>query len=158
MDYILGIREESGCVFCRDVLASGVDPDLVLHRGTESFVIMNLYPYSIGHLMIVPYRHVGRLPALSAAEISEMTGLLQKAERIVAGELGTSRHQVGINVGRCAGAGVEGHLHIHLVPEPSGRCDPDTTELAEPLVETRDRLRRAWESDGSKSGSTETAR
>ncbi len=148
MPYILGIKAAATCVFCEEVLAEGVEPDLVIHRGKTAFVILNLYPYATGHLMIVPYRHVGEITGLTADELEESTSLLQLAERAVEDEIGTRRQYVGINIGRCAGAGVEGHIHVHLVPgrpegEPAAAIVPGQ-EVPEPLLLTRERLARAW--------------
>lgn len=168
MPYILGIKDSAGCIFCEKVLGKRGEEDLVIHRGRHSFVILNMYPYATGHLMVVPYRHAAELTDLTAEELSEATQLLQEAERAVEAEMGTSRQIVGINIGRCAGAGVEGHLHIHLVPEPRagfGSLRPPEPEggtiprdgrhgaagreeegIPEPLAVTRERLSRAWAS------------
>lgn len=152
MPYILGIKASSPCVFCDEIFVESREPDLVLHQGHHCFVIMNLYPYAVGHLMVVPYRHVASLHEMTDDEILEMSSLLRRAETIVERELGTKRQVVGLNVGRCAGAGVEGHLHVHLVPEaegvaPAGAIDdssPMPESLPEELHRTRDRLARAW--------------
>jgi ATP adenylyltransferase len=148
MPYILAIKSHDGCVFCDEVLAEGRDPDLVIHRGRAAFVVLNLYPYTTGHLMVVPYRHLPSMVDLSAEELAESTSLLQTAESVLEEEYGMRAHHVGVNIGHCAGAGVEGHLHIHIVPR--GRDDallpPDGTHdgPAEPLAVTKDRLALAW--------------
>lgn len=148
MPYILGIKEEVGCIFCDEVLVQDAEQSLVIHRGAHSFVVLNLYPYTIGHLMIVPYRHLSRLADLNHDELAEATSLLQKAERLVEAELRVTHHHVGINLGRCAGAGVDGHVHIHLVPMRGGSyMRPPAAahdEPPEPLRATRDRLAKAW--------------
>jgi diadenosine tetraphosphate (Ap4A) HIT family hydrolase len=162
MPYIEGIKNSSDCNFCEKVLGMKGEEDLVIHRGRHAFVILNLYPYSTGHLMVVPYRHVGELADLTSEELAEATCLLGQAERAVEAEFGHGRHLVGLNIGRCAGAGVEGHLHIHLVPgdPPCGpsQCreaaaasgggapasDSTIEDMPEPLAVTRERLRRAW--------------
>jgi ATP adenylyltransferase len=157
MSYIQSIKNGDGCVFCHEVLNDGVEPDLVIHRGQRAFVVLNLYPYTTGHLMVVPYRHVSSLGDLEPAEATESTRLLQQAERAVEAALGVRQHHVGINLGRCAGAGVEGHLHIHLVPRPpvhSGRpFEIPITEIPPPLTETRDRLAAAWRLAATQSNS-----
>lgn len=139
MPYILAIKARDGCVFCDDVLAEGGDSNLVIHRGRHAFVILNLYPYATGHLMVVPYRHVPSMGDLLPDELAETAALLQSAERVIEEEYRAFTHHVGINLGRCAGAGVEGHLHIHLVPKGTREG------MAEPLLVTRDRLIRAWQ-------------
>lgn len=148
MRYIQAIKSGNRCVFCEEVLGDGVEPDLVIHRGRHAFVVMNLYPYTTGHLMVVPYRHVASLSELGPEETEETTLLLQRAEQVVETAFGVRRHHVGINLGRCAGAGVEGHLHIHLVPRtvtPGVElAEPRTNDLPMPLIEARDALARAW--------------
>jgi ATP adenylyltransferase len=109
---------------------------------------MNLYPYTAGHLMIVPYRHVARLGELTTKERDELIRLAQRAEGILEALFDLPTMQIGINIGRCAGAGVDGHLHIHLVPlgpeKPSRPAPQDPSLPPEALVTTRDRLRSAW--------------
>jgi ATP adenylyltransferase len=148
MPYIQSIKTGNKCVFCEEVLGEGVEPDLVIHRGRHAFVVMNLYPYTTGHLLVVPYRHVATLSGLEREEADELTVLLQRAERVLETGLGMRRHHVGINLGRCAGAGVEGHLHVHLVPRPPQSADlPAGAPEADaplPLMETRALLTRAW--------------
>jgi ATP adenylyltransferase len=148
MPYIRAIKQDSGCVFCREILEEMREPDLIVHRGSHAFVVLNLYPYTTGHLMIVPYRHVARLPDLTPDEQGEMLRLLRISELLVEQQVGRCTIQAGINIGRCAGAGVEGHLHIHLVPLVSGSTsDSETanlTEPPEPLVATRERFRASW--------------
>jgi ATP adenylyltransferase len=162
MPYILGIKDSTGCIFCEKVLGKDGEEDLVIHRGRHSFVILNLYPYATGHLMVVPYRHAAELTDLTPDEIEEASRLLQLAERAVEAEMGTARQVVGINIGRCAGAGVEGHLHIHLVPQAPAGLSPavdrrtdardgtpspspeDGERIPEPLAVTKERLSRAW--------------
>jgi ATP adenylyltransferase len=79
MPYIQGIKSASGCVFCDEVLAEGHESELLLHRGRSAFVVLNLYPYTTGHLMVVPYRHVGRLQDLEPGEIEECADLVASA-------------------------------------------------------------------------------
>lgn len=148
MPYIQAIKTGDRCVFCEEVLTEKSDPDLVIHRGDHAFVVMNLYPYTEGHLMVVPYRHVAALAELEPAELAEATRLLQRAERALETALGARRLHVGINIGRCAGAGVEGHIHIHLVPRevPSGDRSARSAPIdaPRPLLEIKERLARAW--------------
>ena len=111
-----------GCIFCG---ALDTDPSspLILHRGARCFVILNKYPYSNGHLLVVPRRHVGTLAGLDAAELGELAALTQAAEKVLTAAYAPHGINVGINVGRAAGAGAPGHLHVHLVP----RWDGDTS-------------------------------
>ncbi|MEM4675736.1 MAG: HIT domain-containing protein, partial [Nitrososphaerota archaeon] len=94
--------------------------DLVLFKGKKCFVLMNLYPYNTGHLMVAPYRHVGNLTELDVDERSELMELIVKSIAVLQKALTPDGFNVGINLGRVAGAGVEGHVHFHVVPRWSG--------------------------------------
>jgi ATP adenylyltransferase len=136
------------CLFCG--LASA-DPDeaLVVARVEHALVVLNLYPYTSGHVMVAPLRHVGDLESLPAGEAAELMHVTQRATAAVKRAYGPEGINVGINLGAAAGAGVPGHLHVHVVP----RWDADTnfmTAVAETRVlpETLDRtlarIRKAW--------------
>ena len=113
--------ESAACVFCAALDPAGPSPHLVF-RGKLAFVILNKYPYNNGHLMVVPKRHVGRLAEATAAELTELIALTRIAEMALTESYGAHGINVGMNLGRSAGAGVPGHLHVHLVP----RWDGDT--------------------------------
>ena len=113
--------ESAACVFCAALDPAGPSPHLVF-RGKLAFVILNKYPYNNGHLMVVPRRHVGRLAEATAAELTELIALTRIAEMALTEAYGAHGINVGMNLGRSAGAGVPGHLHVHLVP----RWDGDT--------------------------------
>lgn len=102
-----------GCIFCPDLI---IKTDLILHRGKTCFVIMNLYPYSGGHLLVVPNRHVAKPEDLSAEERLEMFDLMADSVAILKQELKPEGFNIGMNLGKAAGAGVADHLHIHIVP------------------------------------------
>lgn len=147
--YILSNKDQTGCIFCRKP-ADRSESSLILHRGSGCYVIMNLYPYAVGHLMVVPYRHIARQDALTPTERSEMALLLRRAERALRRELGATEIAMGINLERIAGAGVVGHLHAHLVPLaaaaperdlPGGNDRRDSPELPEAVGDTLKRLR-----------------
>jgi len=105
-----------GCVFC-EALAAGEDPDrLVLHRGESAFVILNRYPYTAGHLMVVPNRHVAGLEELTEAEAQELWALAVRAKGVLDGEFKPEGYNLGLNLGPAGGAGVRDHLHLHVVP------------------------------------------
>src|SRR5262249_36800925 len=106
------------CIFC-DAAAGGSN-GLVVARGALAFVILNLYPYNNGHLMVVPNRHVGTLAAARSDELSEMMQLVRDAEVALTEAYQPQGINVGINLGRAAGAGVLDHVHIHLVPRWAG--------------------------------------
>ena len=109
------------CVFCAALDPAGPSPHVVF-RGERIFVILNKYPYNNGHLMVVPMRHVARLAEATAAELTELIDLVRVAETALTEAYGAHGINVGMNLGRPAGAGVVGHLHVHLVP----RWDGDT--------------------------------
>jgi len=118
LPYVTGPKEP-GCVFCaaRD---EGAAHPLVVWVGRTAFVILNKYPYNNGHLMVVPHRHVSLLGALSADELQEVALLTQRAEAALLEAYRPAGINVGVNLGKAAGAGIDDHLHVHLVPRWSG--------------------------------------
>lgn len=102
-----------GCIFCRN---AGMKTDLILYQGKTAFVMMNRYPYVSGHLMVIPCRHTGMLEDLSTDEKGEMFALVSESVTILKKEIKPEGFNIGMNVGKAAGAGVEDHLHIHIVP------------------------------------------
>jgi ATP adenylyltransferase len=145
--YVAGPKTE-GCIFC-DALSAGNDrAALVLHRTAEGFLILNLFPYNSGHLMVVPTRHVARLDALSSEEAEALMRLTALSVRVIERAAGAQGFNIGMNLGRAAGAGVEDHLHIHVVPRWVGDTNfmpvlGDTKVLPEHLEQTYDRLAAA---------------
>jgi ATP adenylyltransferase len=136
------------CIFC-DAHA-GRDIDLVVLRGRLSYVILNLYPYNNGHLMVVPNRHLSTLEALTPDEQAELMRLTRLAEMALNEGYRPQGINVGINLGKAAGAGIENHLHIHLVPRWSGDTNfmtavGQTRVLPEDLGATAARLRPIFE-------------
>jgi ATP adenylyltransferase len=139
-----------GCVFC----AAPNEPaelSLVVYRGTSNYVILNRFPYNIGHLMVLPYRHVPSLGDLSGSELHEFAELTQRAEAVLTGAFEPHGINVGINLGRSAGAGLREHLHLHLVPRWTGDTNfisvvGETRVLSEELPVTAARLRELWTS------------
>ena len=113
--------ESPACVFCAALDPARPSPHVV-YRGERVFVILNKYPYNNGHLMVVPMRHVARLAEATAVELTELITLTQVAETALTEAYSAHGINVGMNLGRPAGAGVVGHLHVHLVP----RWDGDT--------------------------------
>lgn len=133
-----------GCIFC------DAGQDLILTRGRLSYVILNLYPYNSGHLMVVPHRHVGTLHAATMEELSELMRLTRHAEIALVEAYKPQGINVGINLGRPAGAGVVDHLHIHVVPRWTGDTNfmsvvGNVRVLPEELGETANRLRPIFE-------------
>ena len=106
---------KTGCIFCE-----AAEDSLIVHKGSLCYVILNLYPYNNGHLMVVPVRHVARLADLSSEELLEIGMLTQRSEIALTEAYTPHGINVGINLGKPAGAGVLDHLHVHLVPRWNG--------------------------------------
>jgi ATP adenylyltransferase len=141
---VTGAAGTSGCIFCTP------DDGLTLVRGRLAYVILNLYPYNSGHLMVVPHRHVGSLTDLSDAELTETIGLVRDAERVLTEVYQPHGINVGINLGRPAGAGVVDHIHVHLVPRWTGDTNfmsvvGNVRVLPEELPDSARRLQPAFE-------------
>jgi ATP adenylyltransferase len=148
-EYILGPKEKE-CIFCRMAHEECDSKNYIVHRAAHCFVVLNRYPYTSGHLMIVPYRHLGELEAMTEAELGEMMAL---AQRVVAGQKRESSPQgfnVGFNLGRPAGAGIEEHLHLHVVPRWEGDSSfvsviDDTRVLSLSMESIYESLKRCFE-------------
>jgi ATP adenylyltransferase len=139
------------CVFCR-ILASGEDDDAthIVWRGEKVFAILNAFPYTSGHLLVMPLRHVGDLDALDAAERTELWSAVTHAVGAVRRAYTPEGTNVGLNLGRAAGAGVPGHLHVHVVPRWLGDSNfmtsvAEARVLPESLVDTAAKIRKAWD-------------
>lgn len=138
------------CIFCHALAPPRPgDPDpLVVYRGGLAFVILNKFPYNNGHVMVVPNRHVGRLAELAPDEVIAIMTLAQVVERALTRVYNPHGFNMGINIGTPAGAGVLGHLHLHVVPRWNGDTSfmtvfGDTRVLPEELSATATRLRSA---------------
>ena len=137
-----------GCIFCdKPELDDGAA--LIVHRGRRCYVLLNLYPYSNGHLMVAPYRHLATPGELDEAERAEMWELLDRGIAALTEAMAPHGFNCGVNLGRVAGAGVEGHLHLHVVPRWSGDTNfmpvlADTRVMPEHLSRTLEKLRTAW--------------
>ena len=138
-------EDAPGCVFC-NAPTGEQGKLLIVHHAPLSYIILNLYPYNAGHLMIVPRRHVGQLSALTRDEIHEMAQLTQLSERVLNEAYQPQGINVGMNLGRPAGAGIVDHLHTHLVPRWNGDTNfmsvvGEVRVLPEELPKTAERLR-----------------
>jgi ATP adenylyltransferase len=112
--------QEEGCILCDKPSETADAANLVLHRGSHNFVIMNRYPYSSGHLMVAPYRHTDLLESLSGEELLEHFQLVQKCISIIRRLWSPAGFNMGMNMGRIAGAGIDQHIHTHVVPRWAG--------------------------------------
>ncbi|MFN8035933.1 MAG: HIT domain-containing protein [Acidimicrobiia bacterium] len=141
-------HEPEGCVLCR--LADANDPEgLILERNDLTFAVMNAYPYTSGHLMVSPVRHVAALEELSPEEATELMAMLQRATTAVRAAYDPDGMNVGINVGRGGGAGVPGHLHVHVLPRWAGDTNfmtavAEVRVLPEALTRSWEKLQAAW--------------
>jgi len=119
IEYILGPKPDA-CVFCLPETTDEDEERLVLYRGKTAFVIMNKYPYNSGHLMVTPYRHLMHLCDLTRQESHEIMDLLQTCTSILQQCFSPDGANIGLNLGKAAGAGIREHLHFHLVPRWNG--------------------------------------
>jgi ATP adenylyltransferase len=136
------------CPFCR-IPTLPDDEGLVVHRDQLAYVVLNLYPYSPGHLMVCPYRHVADYTDLTEDETTEVARLTQQAMRVVRSVSGAHGFNIGMNQGAVAGAGIAAHLHQHVVPRWAGDMNflpivGQTKAMPELLSRTRDRIAEAW--------------
>lgn len=137
------------CLFCALKRSGDDEADLVLHRGRLGFVVMNRYPYGNGHLMVAPNRHVADYERLTPAEGSELQRLVQMSLRALRLEMKPQGYNVGMNLGRVAGAGEAGHLHVHIVPRWLGDVNympalADTRVINQHLLDAWRRLARRF--------------
>lgn len=115
-DFLLSETREDGCIFCNRIASPEKDAQhFVLYRGDTSLVMLNLYPYTSGHLLVIPYRHVGALEEVSDAEHLEGAQLMQKSVAVMTKALKPDGFTLGLNIGKASGAGIPGHLHWHVV-------------------------------------------
>jgi ATP adenylyltransferase len=120
MEYIGQSEPLPGCLFCAMVQPAGDDHDHVVYRGKRAFVVLNRYPYNAGHLMVVPHQHVGALNKLEPEMAAEMLTTAQLAVRVLEEAMRPEGFNLGINQGKAAGAGIEDHIHLHVVPRWNG--------------------------------------
>jgi ATP adenylyltransferase len=139
------------CIFCDAVERNNDQETLVVHRGKKSFVILNRFPYTSGHVMIVPYSHVAELSLCEPGALQEIMELARRLEGIFQREYKPDGMNLGMNLGRAAGAGVTGHLHLHMLPRWFGDSNfmtvtGETRVHPEELSTTYERLKKAFQS------------
>jgi ATP adenylyltransferase len=142
------VAKPQGCIFCDKPREDRDEENLILQRGKTAFVIMNAFPYNNGHLMVAPYRHTAELESLSAEERDELMALAQESLRLLQAAFGPNGYNLGMNLGRVAGAGIADHLHLHLVPRWDGDTNfmpviADTKVLPDSLQSSYRKLREA---------------
>jgi ATP adenylyltransferase len=151
LEYVASASEVAGCIFCEKPELGDDDEALIVHRGTHAYVLLNLYPYTSGHLMVAPYRHLAEPGDLDADERAELWELFDRSLAALRDVMSPHGFNAGINLGRVAGAGVEGHLHLHVVPRWNGDTNfmpvlADVRVIPEHLQRTLEKLRAAWPS------------
>jgi len=144
LEYILGPKG-GDCIFCALPKDDNDRQNLIIHRGEFNYIILNLYPYNNGHLMIVPYSHKDDITGLTSDELCEMGLLTQKCVEIIKEAIKPGGFNIGMNIGSAAGAGIEEHLHMHVVPRWSGDMNfmpvvGNTKVLPQMVLETYDIL------------------
>jgi ATP adenylyltransferase len=159
--YIKGGQEqvtsEQTCPFCRAPQQSDEEA-LLVHRGTHAFVLLNLFPYNAGHLLVCPYRHVPDYTDIDEAETAEIAALTQTAMRVLRKVSNPSGFNLGMNQGVTGGAGIAAHLHQHVVPRWGGDGNflpiiAQTKAITQTLGEVREQVAAAWPSSGTAAGS-----
>jgi len=149
--YITGAGDEkaaddSGCIFCALSLNDSQDEqNFIVHRACFNFVVLNLYPYASGHLLIVPYQHTADLDAATRETTDELMDLAKKAQTVLRAAYNPHGFNLGMNLGRAAGAGVAGHIHLHVLPRWTGDANfmtaaGETRVLPEDLRTTYNKL------------------
>ena len=146
--YIEGLTEKSGCFICHNLEnPQDDDKNLVLWRCDRSIVILNHFPYNNGHLLIAPARHIFGLDQASDEELLELTKLVRESQKALSAAIKPHGFNVGMNFGRCAGAGLPEHLHIHIVPRWDGDTNfmnvcSDTDVISQSLTELFEQLKQ----------------
>jgi len=149
--YVSEARNVTGCVFCDLPAANRDEESLIVLRGANTFVILNRYPYTSGHVMIVPFAHTADFPGLDTATTAEIMLLAQRVQAALEGIYHPDGFNLGMNLGRSAGAGIADHLHLHLLPRWSGDTNfmttvSETRMQPEELSTTYTKLRKALNS------------
>jgi len=151
--YVTTAGKVGGCIFC-DLPKLPDEEAHIVHRGKHCFVVLNTYPYTPGHVMVVPYAHLDQLERLPIASAHEMMNLCQTMERVLRQLYTPDGVNLGMNIGRAAGAGVVGHIHMHVLPRWVGDSNfmtvvAESRTLPETLETTYQRLKGALESTAS---------
>jgi ATP adenylyltransferase len=151
--YVTGAPAPGECIFCAAARGTNDHESFVVHRGERNFVILNRFPYTNGHVMVVPLEHVASLSGLPDETAGEMMHLTRRVERLLGQLYHPDGINVGVNMGRAAGAGIADHVHLHVLPRWLGDTNfmtvaAETRVLPESLEITWQRLRAAFENEG----------
>lgn len=148
--YVSQVQPAGQCIFCAKPADHRDEENLILFRGAYNYVLLNLFPYTTGHLMVSPYAHIASLEDLPEATAAELMRLTQASVRHIRATYRPQGLNAGLNLGECAGAGVAGHLHMHVLPRWTGDANfmtttAETRVMPEDLAETYRRLRTAFQ-------------
>lgn len=151
MRYIDGTHKDEGCIFCNKPEQDTDRENLILHRGEHAYIIMNLFPYTNGHVMVVPYKHTGNLEDLEDSYLLDIMKLSQFCVKAMKKCMGPAGFNAGFNIGRPAGAGVVDHVHLHIVPRWIGDTNfmpllSETKVISEHIYDTYDKIKKAMKS------------
>jgi ATP adenylyltransferase len=140
------MKKPDGCILCEKPEENSDTENYILYRGDKNFVIMNSYPYNPGHLMIAPYRHVANLDELTDDELGEHFQVVSRSLKLLRAIFHPQGFNIGVNIGKVAGAGIDDHIHTHVVPRWQGDTNfmpviADTRVMPEALSETYERLK-----------------
>jgi ATP adenylyltransferase len=143
-------EKAKGCVFCLAISQADSPENLIVHRGKLAFVIVNRFPYTSGHLMVLPFQHAAKLDEIDAVTRAEMMELMSDAVKVLTRVYKPGGFNLGANLGEAAGAGIEEHLHLHVMPRWIGDTNfastvGETRVLPETLEETWRRVHSAWD-------------
>ena len=149
MDYVTAPKHD-GCIFCDFPVEKRDKERYIIYRGAECFVILNVYPYNPGHMMVAPYRHTNLYESLTSDEHADMSRLAAGAVRTLKRAMAPEGFNIGMNLGKTAGAGFADHLHLHIVPRWNGDNNfmpvvADTRVVPEALNATYDKLKECWD-------------
>ncbi|MEA4880142.1 MAG: HIT domain-containing protein [Synergistaceae bacterium] len=149
MAYISASKNQEGCIFCDFPKEDRDEERLILHRGKTCFIILNAFPYNPGHLMVAPYRHTAEYEHLNDTEMLELHRLGGRCVSVLKKVMGPQGFNLGVNLGKVAGAGFDGHLHLHIVPRWNGDTNfmpvfSDVRVIAEGLETTYKKILEEW--------------
>jgi ATP adenylyltransferase len=147
--YVSSADKATDCVFCHLLEMGDDERALIVHRGRHNFIVLNAFPYTSGHVMVVPYQHLDRLTKLPSETLAEMTELTQRMEQILFDVYHPDGVNLGMNIGKAAGAGIAGHVHMHVLPRWVADANfmtvvGETRVLPELLAETYTRLKQKF--------------
>lgn len=154
MEYIQSFKNEEGCAFCEEIRRVDGPENLVVYRGRFAYVILNRYPYTSGHMMVVPYEHEASIEGISSETRAEMMELANECISVLRSEYYPQGFNLGVNIGQAAGAGILGHVHLHVVPRWGGDTNfmsslGSTRVIPETLEDSYCRIKRAWDAKGT---------